>query len=384
MRFIDEFLRWEGVWLKPYACPSMSTLGRRYKETHHSYRTDLQRDRDRIIHSSAFRRLKHKTQVYIGTEADFYRTRLTHTIEAAQIARTVARVMHLNEDLAETLALAHDLGHPPFGHAGEDELKKLMKNSGGFEHNLQSLRIVDHLERRYPGFNGLNLTFEVRESIRKHSVKKDYPVEKEFRPEWSPLLECVVTDYADQISYLSHDLDDSTKMGLITLKDALDMKLCKTAYRLVVAEYGKLNGEILARQVVRFQINYLASSLVEESAALVKKHRIETVDDVRCCKHRLVALPPQIEKQVEQLREFLFENVYRHHRVSVMNEKGKRFIRALFNAYLENTGQLPPQFKSTIKKEGVDRAICDYIAGMTDRYAQEEYKRLFSPFEPII
>lgn len=384
MRFIDEFVRWERGWLRKYACPSMSKLGRKYKETHHSYRTDIQRDRDRIIHSSAFRRLKHKTQVYIGTEADFYRTRLTHTIETAQIARTIARVMHLNEDLAETLALAHDLGHPPFGHAGEEELKNLMKGSGGFEHNLQSLRIVDHLEKRYPGFDGLNLTFEVRESIRKHSVKKDYPVEKEFHPEWSPLLECIVTDYADQISYLSHDLDDSIKMGLIRLDDALDLKVCRTAHRLVIAEYGNLKGEILARQIVRFQINHFVSSLVEESIALLKKHRIQTVDDVRQCKHKLIAFPADLEEQIEELRAFLFKNVYRHHRVSVMNEKGKRFIRALFNAYLDNPAQLPPQFRSTIEKEGVKRAICDYIAGMTDRYAQEEYKRLFSPFEPII
>jgi dGTPase len=368
--------------LAPYAARSGRSLGRRHPEGSHPYRTEFQRDRDRVVHSSAFRRLKYKTQVYIEHEGDYFRTRLTHSMEACQIGRTIARALNLNEDLVETLALVHDLGHPPFGHAGEAALAACMEGRGGFEHNLHGLRIVDLLEQRYPDFPGLNLTWEVRESIVKHTIKPSMPAE--FKPEWGPLLECQVVDLSDTIAYVSHDVDDAVKAGLISTEQLRESSLWSQAIESVLERHPDLRGELLSRQAVKRLIERLATDLIESSSARREDLGIRTLEDVRGAKERAIDFSPAVRAQVHELYRFLTANVYRHYRVIRMAEKGKRFLRDLFEAYSARPEQLPPQFQRWAKHEGVERAVCDYLAGMTDRYAQEEVRRLFSPFEPLL
>lgn len=370
--------------LAPYAAKAGRSLGRKHPEPEHPYRTAFQRDRDRVIHSSAFRRLKYKTQVYLEGERDYFRTRITHTLETSQIARTIARVLGLNEDLCEVLALAHDLGHPPFGHSGEDALAECMKNHGGFEHNLQSLRIVEILENRYPDFPGLNLTWETRESIRKHSVKPRYPVEPEYKPEWSPLLECEVVDLADYIAYVAHDVDDAIKAGLLTLEQMEQIELWRLAQKDVLKKYPKLRGELMVRQIVRWLIERMVTDLLESTEKAIVRAGIRTLDDVRRPRDPVVGFSPELKVRVDELYRFLYGNVYQHWQVERMHEKAKRFVRDLFEAYTKHPKMLPPQFQESARANGVERAVCDYIAGMTDRYAQEEHKKLFSPFEPLL
>lgn len=372
--------------LAPYAAKSVEAGSRRYSEPEHPLRTAFQRDRDRVIHSTAFRRLRHKTQVYVSDEGDVYRTRLTHTMETAQIARTIARALGLNEDLTEVLALAHDLGHPPFGHAGEEALEELMKEFGGFEHNLQSLRVVDRLERRYPGFPGLNLTWTVRESIRKHSVKTRYPIEAEFRPDWAPLLECGVADLADRIAYVSHDVDDALRAGLVSLEKLEGTELWQAALEETRRRNPGLGAEMTARQGVKQIIDMLVSDVVVETERRLTEGGIRDVADVRSAKQPIVAFSEPMRVRVDTFYNFLMANVYRDYRVVRMAEKGKRFLAMLFRAFVERPSQMPPQFQEHARDPSVgrERAVCDYLAGMTDRYAQEEVRRLFAPFEPIL
>lgn len=370
--------------LAPYAAKSGRSEGRKYPEKEHTYRTAFQRDRDRVIHSSAFRRLKHKTQVYIAHEGDYFRTRLTHTMEACQVARTISRVLNLNEDLTETLAICHDLGHPPFGHAGEEALQDCMKDKGGFEHNIQGIRVVSLLERRYPEFPGLNLTFETLESMRKHTIKLDRPVESEYKPQQSPPLECQVVDVSDTIAYNAHDIDDAIKAGIIRLETLESTEIGAQAIARVRKTYKDLDGELLSRHVVRVIIDMMVGDVISNTEAMINKFGIKDLADVRICKEKIVRFSKELEAQVLQLHEFLFDNVYRNFRVARMATKAKRFLTEIFNAYLEDPAQLQPRFQKWAKEAGLERSICDYIAGMTDKYAQEEYKRLFYPFELLL
>ncbi|MBI2933186.1 MAG: deoxyguanosinetriphosphate triphosphohydrolase [Planctomycetes bacterium] len=370
--------------LAPYAAKCGRSRGRRFPEPEHAYRTAFQRDRDRVIHSAAFRRLEYKTQVFLNHEGDYYRTRLTHSMETAQIARSAARALALNEDLCEVLALAHDLGHTPFGHSGQDALNECMKDHGGFEHNVQSLRVVEVLETRYPQFAGLNLTWETRESMRKHTVRPGKPVEAEYEPTWQTLLENQLVDVADSIAYDAHDLDDGLKAGLIDDPALRGVRLWCEASAAVESATPQATSEQRLRQAVRRIIDTEVTDLITTTDRNLARLGIRTVEDVRRCSERVVGFSPETEARKRELQGFLHAHVYRHHRVVVMSEKAKRFIRSLFDAYVSNLDQLPPRFRDWAKEVGVHRAVADYIAGMTDRYAQDEVRRLFYPFETVL
>src|SRR3989339_456198 len=380
----------ESKLLAPYAMKSADSLGRKYPEKEHPYRTAFQRDRDRIIHSTAFRRMEYKTQVFVNHEGDHYRTRLTHTIEVTQIARTIGRALRLNEDLIETVALAHDLGHTPFGHAGEAALNDLMKDYGGFEHNSQGLKVVEFLERRYPQFTGLNLSYEVKESLIKHSTTYDNAeIPEEYHPEWQGLLEAQVVALADMIAYDNHDMDDGIRAGLIKEEALKNCSLWQKASSGHKAKLSPAEQEMFLRpQSVISLINIEVSDLVENTLKLLKKHNIKKVTDVRKHDEAIVRFSDKMAQESQELESFLYENLYKNYRVERMTQKAKRFIEELFNAYLTDPKQLPPRYQKFAKENGNDenslrRSICNYIAGMTDRYAQEEYKKMFYPFERI-
>jgi len=381
----------ENKLLAPYAMRSADSLGRHYPEKEHPYRTAFQRDRDRIIHSTAFRRMEYKTQVFVNHEGDHYRTRLTHTIEVTQIARTIGRALRLNEDLIETVALAHDLGHTPFGHAGEEALNNLMKDYGGFEHNSQGLKVVEFLERRYPQFPGLNLSYEVRESLIKHSTTYDNAeITGKYHPEWQGLLEAQVVALADMIAYDNHDLDDGIRAGLIKEGNLKNCSLWQMASAKHKKKLSPAEQELFLRpQSIISLINIEVSDLVKNTLKQLKKHNIKNVADVRNHDEYLVRFSEQMEIQAKELQSLLYENLYKHYRVERMSQKAKRFIEELFNVYLADPKQLPPRYQKFAQEVGQDpemalrRSICNYIAGMTDRYAQEEYKKLFYPFERI-
>ncbi len=375
----EEFERREEATLAPFAARSGRSAGRRHAEPEHPYRTAFQRDRDRVIHSAAFRRLAYKTQVFVNHEGDYYRTRLTHSTEAAQISRTIARAIGLNEDLCEVVALGHDLGHTPFGHSGQDALDDCMKAHGGFEHNRQSLRVVELLEQRYPGFPGLNLSFETRESIRKHGWPPRGPVEPEYRPDWAPLLEAQLVDVADSIAYDAHDIDDSVKAGLLDERRLASLEAWRRA-----TEGSPLEGEMRVRAGVRRLIDREVTDLVETTLANAARLRLDSPEAVRSAKEPAVRFSSEMERMKKELQHFLNLNVYRHHRVLMMAEKARRFITELFGAYTATPAQLPPRFQEWSREVGVPRAVADYIAGMTDRYCQDEYRKLFHPFENIL
>jgi len=370
--------------LAPYAMKSKDSRGRKYPEEEHRYRSIYQRDRDRIIHSTAFRRLEYKTQVFVNHEGDYYRTRLTHTIEVSQIARSIARALNLNEDLAEAIALAHDLGHTPFGHSGEDALKKLMEGHGGFEHNLHGLRVVDILEQKYPNFPGLNLSWEVKESIVKHISPYDHTsTTTEYNIDERPLLEAQIVDKADSIAYDNHDLDDSLKAGIITDSDLQAVDLWRETQKKVKQKYVINNHDILIAQTVRTLINIEVTDLLENTLSRLKREGIKTVKDVRNHPGLIVSFSPALSEQKKKLQEFLFKNVYQHYRVARMSDKAKRFLEELFVAFIKNPKQLPAEYQQWIEEAGLYQGICDYIAGMTDRFAQDEYKKLFYPYERV-
>lgn len=370
--------------LAPYAMRDDLSRGRRHKEIFSDERGAFERDRDRVIHSAAFRRLEYKTQVFVFHEGDYYRTRLTHTLEVAQIARSLAKRLKLNIDLAETIALAHDLGHTAFGHSGEEALNELMKDFGGFEHNRQGLRIVEVLEERYPSFNGLNLTWESREGIIKHHTAYDQPypyLNDEFLPNIVPTLEAQLINVADEIAYHNHDLDDGIESKLLSF-DALDeVKLWQIVKNDVLKKEPNINQKVLKSRVVSALISRFINDVVETSYKRIKEWGIETADDVRRINRIVISFSDELASLRDELKEYLLKNLYLHPKLNRMRQKAKHVIRSLFKAYLENPKLLPDKFyrRATESTELKDKyqVVCDYIAGMTDRYALKEYKRLF-------
>ena len=360
--------------LAAFAVKSAASRGRLHDEPEHAYRTAFQRDRDRIVHSRAFRRLEYKTQVFVHHEGDHYRNRLTHTLEGSQIARSIARALRLNEELAEAVALAHDLGHTPFGHAGERVLADLMREEGGFDHNRQSLRIVDWLEDRYPFYRGLNLTHETREGILKHGCHWEHPAPV---PELGlqPSLEAQVADCADEIAYTNHDLDDGLRAALLR-PDALDeLELWRDVRREVEARIGACSERVLLAQVIVALINRLAVDLLESSAESIEAAGVRHVDEVRSCPTRLVAFSTAVEKQKNELKRFLSERFYHHPRVLEMSRRGGRVLAELYPALYCCKEALPSHTRERIESDGRSRAVADYLAGMTDRFALDEHRR---------
>ena len=366
--------------LARWAVSTENSVGRRHAEPSPAERSEFQRDRDRIIHSTAFRRLEYKTQVFVNHEGDLFRTRLTHSLEVAQITRNIARALSLNEDLAEAIALAHDLGHTPFGHAGQDALNECMKPYGGFEHNLQSLRTVDELEEHYAAFPGLNLTFETREGILKHCSRANAErlgdVGQRFLDGTQPSLEAQLTNLADEIAYNNHDVDDGLRSGLITLEQLDAVSLFAERRRQVEAQWPGITGRRLIHETIRRMINDTVIDLIETTRANVAAAGIGTLEDVRKA-DRLVAYTPAMAAMLQELKRFLRENLYWHYQVLRMTDKARRIINDLFSAFMADPRLLPPQYQQR-SREDKPRAIADYIAGMTDRYAIREHRRLFA------
>ncbi|MDL1872573.1 deoxyguanosinetriphosphate triphosphohydrolase [Deltaproteobacteria bacterium PRO3] len=375
----QELEAWEEKTLATYASHCARSMGREYPQDEHPYRTRFQRDRDRIVHSKAFRRLEYKTQVFVNHEGDHYRTRLTHSLEVAQISRSIARMLRLNEDLAEGICLAHDLGHPPFGHSGQDVMNDLMKDKGGFEHNRQSLRIVTVLEDRYPRFPGLNLSFEVLEGISKHFTDYDLPDGRGFHREGQPSLEAQIANLSDEIAYNNHDLDDGLRSGMITLAQLREVEIWQELFERVEAELPEARLKVKVHETIRRLINRLVTDLVEHTMAGIENLKIQTVEDVRRAPRQLVGYSEQLRGKNAELKKFLFKNLYRHYRVERMADKAERILRDLFRAYTHNPKILPPWVFERAGSDDPMRAICDYVAGMTDRFALDEHQKLYDP-----
>jgi len=369
----------EATSLAPYGAKSGQSRGRKYPEDEHPYRTAFQRDRDRIIHTTAFRRLEYKTQVFVNYEGDYYRTRLTHTLEVSQIARTLARALGLNEDLAEAISLAHDLGHTPFGHSGEEALNELMRDRGGFDHNHQSLRIVEELEGRYPEFRGLNLTWEVREGMIKHESEYDRGAATGYEPEKAASLEAQIVNVADEIAYNSHDLDDGLRAGILNP----DMLRGMALWEELLAQLGLKSepfDELARHRLIRRLIGIEVTDVVEETSRQLAQNRVNSADDVRDLGIRIVRFSDELGAKNRALKSFLLKEFYRHYRMVRMSQKAQRMIGELFHAYLNTPAQLPFSVSDRTCEAGdLPCIICDYIAGMTDRYAVEEYQKLFDP-----
>ena len=366
--------------LAPYAANPELSLGREFDEPPSNTRNAFQRDRDRIIHSTAFRRLEYKTQVFVNHEGDLFRTRLTHSLEVAQMARGIARTLNLHEDLTEAIALAHDLGHTPFGHAGQDALNACMRDFGGFEHNLQSLRVVEKLELRYADFDGLNLSFEVREGILKHCAIKNAKllgaVGQRFLDKTSPSLEAQLTNYADEIAYNNHDIDDGLRSGLITIAQLAKVELFANNLAIVQAKYPKLEQKRLIHETIRRMINTLVVDLCTHSAHNIAQHQPKNISDIRQLP-QLIGFSSEIAEQNQKLKQFLRKHLYHHYKVNRMSAKATRIVRELFTGFFENTGLLPDEFQIYAEIDKA-RAVADYIAGMTDRFAIREHRKLFT------
>lgn len=376
--------------LAPYACSEATSRGRLHQEPDPVHRTQYQRDRDRIIHSAAFRRLEYKTQVFVNHEGDLFRTRLTHSLEVSQIGRSIARELHLHEDLAETIAIAHDLGHAPFGHAGQDALNRCMKNYGGFEHNLQSLRVVDELEEKYAEFPGLNLSFESREGILKHCSTKDAlnlgELGQRFIDKDQPSLEAQACDKADEIAYNNHDIDDGVRYGLITIEQLRETQLFREQYEIVMQKYPDITHNCLIHEVIRRMISRMVVDLIDTSRNKIDELNLNHPDDARKQKKQIIGFSEDMQKQTLELKRFLMTNLYRHYRVQRMTTKAERVLNSLFEAFINDLRILPPDalqhcnnLKDKIGDNGIARGVSDYIAGMTDRYAIVEYERIFNP-----
>jgi len=366
--------------LASYAVKSDKSKGRQHKEKEHPYRTRFQRDRDRVIHSSAFRRLEYKTQVFVYHEGDYYRTRLTHSMEVAQIARSICKSMQLNEDLAESIALSHDLGHPPFGHTGQKILNGLLKNHGGFEHNKQGLRVVRLLEKRYPEFSGLNLTWELQEGISKHSTDSENPIMgvKDYK---FPSLEAQVADCADGIAYNAHDLDDGITSELLNLQQVRKLALWREHEKALDQKYKNLDFKLKKYQIVRQIINNLITDFRKTTLKNLKANKIQSVDDVRHAKKRMAGFSTLMSEKNGELKKFLHQNLYNHRKVKRMEFKSEMCLTGLFKAFTVNSALLPESVQREGGNDSLQRRICDYISGMTDRYAISEYKKLYSPGE---
>ena len=379
-----EFERQEAQRLASYAVRSGESRGRKFPEPEDPFRSIFQRDRDRIIHSAAFRRLEYKTQVFVNHEGDHYRTRLTHTIEVSQIARSICRALRLNEDLTEAIVLAHDLGHTPFGHSGERMMDQLMEGEGGFEHNLQSLRVVDVLEKRYAAFDGLNLTFEVREGICKHSSQYDDPPPvPEFRNPGYPTLEAQVADIADEIAYSSHDVDDGIRSGMLTPAGLGSVELWREAVSSIREKYHAIDEDILRYRAISFMISSLVRNLIRNSQGLLEKYGVLTPDQGRTTREKCIAFDEEMRDKNKELKSHLLKEMYGNYRVIRMEQKARRVIGELFHSYCVRPEQLPPHVFARLGNDGTRRVVCDYIAGMTDRYAMEEYQKLFDPLKKV-
>ncbi len=374
----EELENRESQFLMPYAMKASLSKGRVYVEDEHEFRTAFQRDHDRIVHSVAFRRLEYKTQVFLNDMGDHYRTRLTHSLEVAGLARTMARTLGLNEDLVETVALAHDLGHTPFGHAGERVLNRLMKEHGGFEHNAQSIRIVTFLEKRNSNYDGLNLTYETRESMIKHSPYGK--VSSDYHPEMSPLLESYVVDICDEIAYDNHDLDDGLRSGLLIEEDLKELEIWQIASKLVYEKSGVLDRKMQKNRTISTLIGMMMDDLIKHSSKQIKLLGLNSLADVRKCKECPIRFGDQMAEIKKKLEKYLYQKLYRDYRVNRMMYKAELCIEKLFNYFVSHIDSLPIEFQNISKNEGPYRAASDYIAGMTDRYAWQAYEELFSSY----
>lgn len=382
----QELERREEATLAAFAMRNSHSRGRRYPEDEHAYRTAYQRDRDRIVHTTAFRRLEYKTQVFVYSEGDHYRNRLTHSIEVAQIGRTMARALGCNEDLNEAICLAHDLGHPPFGHTGETTLNSLMQPYGGYDHQKQTYRIITELERRYPEHSGLNLTYEVREGVVKHDTSYDVVDAQNYCPEEKGTLECQLSNLADEIAYNTSDLDDGLRAGILKAEAVLDLALAQR----VVASLGfgrgvDLTDELTRHCFIRRLVGIEVSDAIAATAAGLQAQSVESLEDLRGLADNVARYSPELDEENRALKSFLYTNFYRHYRVVRMASKADRIVRRLFDAFVTEPEQLPTATQTRIATQpgGLHRVVCDYIAGMTDRFAVLEYKRLFDPEERV-
>jgi len=364
--------------LGPYGMRSRNTRGRVYTEEEHPYRTAYQRDRDRIIHTTAFRRLERKTQVFVVTEGDHYRTRLTHTLEVTQIGRTLARALGANEDLTEAICLVHDIGHPPFGHSGEWTLNQLMKEHGGFDHNKQALRIVEALERRYPDWPGLNLTYEVREGIVKHETEYDVSSAESYEPDQRGLLEAQIANAADEIAYNAHDTDDGLRAGLFAARDLEGLALWETVKESVGWD-GKGFDDLWRHRLIRRLIGLEVTDVVRATSKQLQADDVKPIDDLRRLDHNVVRFSDEMRARNREHKDFLFQRMYQHFRVLRMQAKAERLLQQLFEAYVGEPRQMPESTQARIERVGLHRAVCDYIAGMTDSFALDEHQKLFDP-----
>lgn len=369
----------EHLFLAPYALKSDESRGRFYQEPESASRTAFQRDRDRIIHTTAFRRLEYKTQVFVFYEGDHYRTRLTHTLEVAQLGRSIARSLGANEDLTEAICLAHDLGHPPFGHAGEHALNDLMKGHGGFNHNTQSYRIVTELENRYPDFMGLNLTYETREGMIKHETEYDKSDAAEFEPDKRASLEAQISNLADEIAYNAHDLEDGLRAGLFIPFDLQDLVIWQTLQEQIHWEDHQFS-EIERREIIRELIGMMVTDVVRQTAANLAANNVDTPLSLQLLPMNVVEYSADFGKNIRQLKDFLYQHMYRHYRLMRMQTKAENFLSEVFEAYLKEPRMLPEKTQERLSSLSLERVITDYIAGMTDRYALDEWEKLFDPY----
>ncbi len=364
--------------LAPYGMRSKNSKGRAYLDREPDYRTVFQRDRDRILHTTAFRRLEYKTQVFINYEGDYFRTRLTHTLEVAQIGRTLARALGANEDLVEAICLAHDLGHSPFGHSGETALSRLMKDHGGFDHNKQSLRIVTELEQRYPDFPGLNLSWEVREGIVKHETEYDISDARDLDPDLRGNLETQIANVADELAYTTHDLDDGLRSEMINPQMLEGISLWE-----ILRESNNWKGpqleDVARHRMIRHLVGMMVTDMIEATNQRLNESGVRSALDVQKLSFNVIGYREDMQRRNRELKDFLFQKLYRHYRVMRMQVKSENIIKSLFQAYISEPAMLPTQYQKMIEVRGLQRTVCDYLAGMTDRYAMEEYQRLFDP-----
>ena len=368
----------EYLCLAPYGIRSKDSKGREHPDSTPIYRTAFQRDRDRILHTTAFRRLEYKTQVFLNTEGDYYRTRLTHTLEVAQIGRTIARALGANEDLEEAICLAHDLGHSPFGHSGEKIMNQLMKDQGGFDHNKQSLRIVTKIENRFQDFPGLNLTWETREGIVKHETEYDISDAEDFNPDLRGHLEAQIANAADELAYSAHDLDDGLRSGLISASMLEDLALWKILVESVGWKGGELT-ELDRNMIIRRMIGIEVEDVIISTDKKIQQSGVTSVESLQKLPHNVISFSDHMQENNRELKDFLYKNLYQNHRVIRMQVKAERIISDLFAAYQKDPLMLPNHIQNRIEKKGLERSICDYIAGMTDRFAIDEHQKLFDP-----
>lgn len=380
MRNRQQLEELERLTLERFAVRSGESRGRLHAGQESEFRTVFQKDRDRVLHTGAFRRLEYKTQVFFNTQGDYYRTRLTHTLEVAQVGRTIARALGVNEDLAETIALSHDLGHPAFGHAGEHMLDQLMRGHGGFDHNKQSFRVVTTLEKRYPDFLGLNLSWETLEGLVKHETEYDIADASEFEPTWRASLEAQIANIADETAYNAHDLDDGLRSGLLEPSQLEGIAIWQRMCAMLGLNPLRLS-ELERRVLVRELLGFVITDIVETTSERIASQNIKTLEDVRDASSVLVGHSSEVALELRELKSFLYQNFYYHYRVMRQVHKAEHILTGLFNAFTAKPAMLPPSFRSRVDAHGLERVVCDYIAGMTDRFAMDEFNRLFEPYE---